>query len=145
MKADYQIGPVLMGGKVRENVEGRIRINLFGRLGVITISEKLVRGDEKVVPGMELKFYFSYLKINDDPYDYDAAAVDPSLPMSPVLVGGSVIEVNDTAIRALIMSDLGTVAVPRRWVFTDSVLETGQNVEFYISSMEIANRDYDIY
>lgn len=136
MKVDYQINPVLMGGIVSEDEGDKIKINLFGRLGVLTVSEKIFRGSSKPVKGTELKFYFSYLKVNDDPYDYDAAAVNPSLPMSPVLVGGIIIEVNDTAIKAEIMSDIGTVAVPRRWVFTDSVLGEGQNVEFYLSSIE---------
>ena len=44
---------------------------------------------------------------------------------------------NDTAAKILIDSDLGTVAVPRRWLFTDVPLEVGQNVEFYLSRMQV--------
>jgi hypothetical protein len=129
-----------MGGIVRENDEKKVKIHLFGRLGVITVLKKMIRGDREPVAGTELRFYFSYVKVNNDPYDYDTAAVDSSLPMTPVLAGGTIAEVNDTAIQIKMVDDLVTVAVPRRWVFTDVTLEKGQKVEFYISSMEITGQ-----
>ena len=38
------------------------------------------------------------------------------------------------------MDGLGTVAVPRRWAFTDVPLDEGQNVEFYFSPMHIVGK-----
>jgi hypothetical protein len=58
----------------------------------------------------------------------------------PCFIGGTICEVNDTAIKADIVDHLGTVAVPRRWVFTASTLEAGQNVEFYFSPMRVIGK-----
>lgn len=132
---DYMIRPVQMGGLVKQVKQGLVKVHLHGRLGVITVPEKLVLCSMNVEPGVELQFYFSYLQVNTEPFDYDDSGMHGGEAV-PCLLGGTILEVNDTAIRVRIMHGLGTVAVPRRWVFTDIPLEEGQNVEFYLSPMK---------
>jgi hypothetical protein len=94
-----------------------------------------------IEPGVEMQFYFSYIQVNENPYDYDDEPVQ-NLELEPCLIGGEITEVNDTAIKVKVMNQIGTVAVPRRWVFTDVPLREGQNVEFYFSPMKtIGKRD----
>jgi hypothetical protein len=137
---DYIIQPVLMGGLIKEVAEDKIKVHLHGRLGVITVSRKIIHYTEELVPGHEVKFYFSYFQVVRDPYDYDSAAMDSPIEMIPSLLGGKLVEVNDTAVKMEIMEQLGFITVPRRWVFTDFVLEVGQNIEFYFSSMQIVEK-----
>ncbi len=136
---DYIIQPVLMKGLINNVSHGMVMVHLQGRLGVITIPERLVRVKEKKMmkPGEQVKFYFSYMQVVENPYDYDSAAMDSDTIMYPAFLGGKLIEVNDTAVKAEIMGGLGFVSVPRRWVFTDVGLKTGLWVEFYLSFMEI--------
>ena len=137
---DYAINPVLMGGLVKEITGDMVKVHLHGRLGVITVPKSLIKDDIEIEIGHEVQFYFSYLCVNENPYDYDSAAIDRNLELSPSLLGATIIEVNDTAVKVEIMDGLGTVAVPRRWVFTPVVLETGLNVEFYFSCMQIIGK-----
>lgn len=137
---DYVINPILMGGLVKEVNEDSVKVHLHGRLGVITIPKSLVLDEVMLEPGHEMQFYFSYLQVNNTPYDYDSSSICCDKSLEPCLVGAAITEVNDTAIKANIMNKLGTVAVPRRWVFTDFVLETGQNVEFYFSPMHVTGK-----
>ncbi len=144
--AEYSIGPILMGGLVKEVTGDEVKVHLHGRLGVITVSgESLLKGGpensgmEETVAGTEVEFYFSYLEVNENPYDYDADPIKQGR-FEPCFIGGTITEVNDTAIRAEMMKSLGTVAVPRRWVFTDVELKEGQNVEFYFSPMKISGK-----
>lgn len=144
--AEYTINPVLMGGLVKEVTSDAVKVHLHGRLGVITIpkgsilvGEPQCAGLNEPVAGTEMQFYFSYLEVNEKPYDYDAGAIKNG-EFEPCFIGGTIIEVNDTAIKAEIMDGLGTVAVPRRWVFTDVELKEGQNVQFYFSPMKISGK-----
>jgi len=134
---DYTIQPILMGGLIKSVEDGLVKTHLHGRLGVITVPARLVVGGTPM-PGSEVQFYFSYVQVVDSPWDYDCAAVDPALPLSPCLVGGKLVEVNDTAAKAELMDGLGTVAVPRRWVFTNAPLAVGQWAEVYFSCLQIA-------
>jgi hypothetical protein len=136
---EYTINPVLMGGLVKETSEKMVKVHLHGRLGVITIPKEYVLGKEKIVCGTEMQFYFSYLEVNQTPYDYDTGAIKEGM-FEPCFLGGTICEVNDTAIKVNIMDNLGTVAVPRRWVFTSDLLENGQNVEFYFSPMKVIGK-----
>ena len=138
-KMDYIINPILMGGLIKEVNEGMVKVHLHGRLGVITIPEKYVLTDIDLEPGVELEFHFSYLRVEEDWYDYDDSSLRDSV-FTPCLVGGNIIEVNDTAIKAETIGDMGTVAVPRRWVFTNTPLEEGQTVEFYLSPMRVVGK-----
>ena len=137
---DYIINPVLMGGLVKSVEDGRVTVHLHGRLGVITVPRRLVVDDIPLEPGHEVQFYFSYLQVNETPYDYDCSAMDPRQELTPCLVGGRFTEVNDTAVKFKIMQELGTVAVPRRWVFTPVALAEGQNAEFYFSCMKVVGK-----
>ncbi|MGN0426286.1 MAG: CBO2463/CBO2479 domain-containing protein [Agathobacter sp.] len=137
---DYVINPALMGGLVKEVTQNMVKVHLHGRLGVITVPRTLIVDDTEIEIGHEMQFYFSYLQVNEAPYDYDSAAVNRELELSPCLLGGTIVEVNDTAVKAEIMDGLGTVAVPRRWVFTPVALREGQNVEFYFSCMKIVGK-----
>lgn len=137
---DYVMNPILMGGLVKEVTGAMVKVHLHGRLGVITVPRSLIVDDMEIETGHEMQFYFSYLQVNEAPYDYDSAALDRELELTPCLLGGTIIEVNDTAVKAEIMDGLGTVAVPRRWVFTPVALREGQNVEFYFSCMKITGK-----
>ncbi|MGN0424834.1 MAG: CBO2463/CBO2479 domain-containing protein [Acetatifactor sp.] len=139
-KMDYIINPILMGGLVKEVNKEWVKVHLHGRLGVITILNSLVLEDISLEPGHEMQFYFSYLQVNETPCDYDSSSICRDRVMDPCLVGGIITEVNDTAIKAEIMDELGTVAVPRRWVFTDFPLQIGQTIEFYFSPMHVTGK-----
>lgn len=137
---DYMINPVRMGGLVKEVTEDAIKVHLHGRLGVITVPRPLILDPVELGPGHEMQFYFSYLQVNETPYDYDDSPIKKEKAFDPCLIGGKITEVNDTAIKAEMMDQLGTVAVPRRWVFTDLALQEGQNVEFYFSLMHVVGK-----
>ena len=131
----YQIQPVSMGGLVNELLGDSVKINLRGRLGVLTVKKSLFEHGDQIRPGQDVDFYFSYLWVAKDKLDYDLAELTGGQELQPCLAGGGIIEVNDTAAKIRIDGDLGMVAVPRRWLFTDVPLEVGQNVEFYLSRM----------
>lgn len=134
------INPVMMGGLVKEVSGDQVKVHLHGRLGVITVPKRLIGTTEELEPGHEMEFYFSYIQVVSDPYDYDSAAMNPDMEMIPSLLGGTIIEVNDTAAKVEVMENMGTIAVPRRWLFTDVALETGQQVEFYMSPMRVIGK-----
>lgn len=123
-----------MGGIITKINGDMLHVNLHGRLGVLEVPRSLLKGS---VPeeGMRVQFYFSYMQTTKSPLDYDTAALDPSLPLDPTLVGGKLITVNDTAVKTTITNIPGTIAVPRRWIFTDWPLEEGQYVEYYLSCL----------
>lgn len=131
------IAPALMKGQVNGLSEEEIKINLIGRLGVIYISKKVVENGYNVKLGDTLKFYFSYIWVEKESFEYDSSELLSMEKMEPCLASGVLEEVNDTAVKVQIHGNLGTVAVPRRWVFTEQELEVGQNVEFYLSRMEV--------
>lgn len=137
---DYIINPVLMGGLVKAVADEGIKIHLHGRLGVITVPRRLIEGGTPLEPGHELQFYFSYLQITQTTCEYDAAPMERAGVQLPCLLGGELVEVNDTAVKARIQNGLGTVAVPRRWVFTDTALAVGQTAEFYLSRMTVTGK-----
>ncbi|WP_455031070.1 CBO2463/CBO2479 domain-containing protein [Oribacterium sp.] len=132
---EYEIRPVKMGGRVQSIQNSIVKINLFGRLGIISVQKDLI-AEKELHEGDKLDFYFSYLEIKDYPLDYDIQELKAQVEQFPCLMGGKCREVNDTAVLCEIDGSLGTIAVPRRWVFTDKVLEEGQNVEFYLSKMQ---------
>lgn len=138
---DYLINPVMMGGLVKEiSEDGIVKVNLHGRLGVIKVPRRVIVDDTTLEPGHDLKFYFSYIQVIEKPYEYDSSDINPEYEISPTLLGGKITQVNDTAIEAEMMDGLGTVAVPRRWVFTPVELEVGQDCEFYFSCMKVVGK-----
>ncbi|MGN0324986.1 MAG: CBO2463/CBO2479 domain-containing protein [Lachnospiraceae bacterium] len=140
MKLDYIINPVKMGGLVKEVSEKSVKLHLHGRLGVIQVPADLIISREPIETGHELEFYFSYIQIVEKPYDYDCSDMTPEHEPAPCLLGGIVTKVNDTAIEVEIMNHLGTIAVPRRWVFTPVVLREGQAAEFYFSCLKVIGK-----
>lgn len=138
MKMEYTIHPVRMGGVIKELTALQAKVHLHGRLGVITVPPSLIVSAEAVRPGDEVEFWFSYLEVTETPYDYDSTAMFHGSGEIPCLLGGRLIDVNDTAAVAAIMDQLGTVAVPRRWIFTPVPLEKGLAVQFYFSPMRRA-------
>ena len=137
---DYMINPIKMGGLIKEVQDDRIKVHLHGRLGVITIPKRLVITSEPLEPGHEMEFYFSYIQIVENPYDYDSSDMVTDHEIEPCLLGGRIMEVNDTAVKVNIMNDLGCIAVPRRWIFTPVVLKNGQETEFYFSCMKVVGK-----
>lgn len=133
---EYTINPVLMGGTVKSVSPGEVRLHIRGRLGVITIRPDYISGEEPPQIGSELSFYFSYLRVTDEVFAVDLCGLKQREPF-PTMVYGSITEINDTAIKAAILGEIGTVAVPLRFVFTDVPLALGQSVEFYLSHMTI--------
>ena len=137
---DYLINPVLMGGLVKETDGETVKIHLHGRLGVITIPRSLVLTKEELLPGHEVQFFFSYLEVDDVPRDYDLSELGMLREVTPVPVGGVLTEVNDTAVKCEMPGGMGTVAVPRRWVFTNQALAVGQTAGFYFSPMRLVGK-----
>lgn len=137
---DYIINPVKMGGLVKEVSADRVKVHLHGRLGVITVPKLLIISDEDLDIGHEMEFYFSYIQVVEDPYDYDYSDMKTDHEIAPCLLGGKIVQVNDTAIEVAIMNDLGTIGVPRRWAFTPVTMEEGQDVEFYFSCMKVIGK-----
>lgn len=140
MEMDYIINPVKMGGLVKEVSEDRIKVHLHGRLGVIKVPPKLIISSKPIEIGHEMEFYFSYIQVVEDPYDYDASDMITEHDPMPCLLGGKITEVNDTAIEVAIMDGLGSIAVPRRWAFTPITLAVGQDAEFYFSCMKVIGK-----
>lgn len=139
-KPDYIIQPIMMGGLVKETDGDLVKIHLHGRLGVITVPRKVIRGEIIPEPGHEMQFFFSYFQVTDQPLDYDDTPMTEGEELIPCLLGGTLIEVNDTAVKLEIMDHLGTAAVPRRWVFTDVKLTEGLFAEFYFSGIRIVGK-----
>ena len=137
---DYMINPIKMGGLIKEVQDDRIKVHLHGRLGVITIPKRLVITSEPLEPCHEMEFYFSYIQVVENPYDYDSSDMVTDHEIEPCLLGGRIVEVNDTAVKVNIMNDLGCIAVPRRWIFTPVVLKNGQETEFYFSCMKVVGK-----
>ncbi len=61
--------------------------------------------------------------------------------LTPKLMRGKIVQVNDTAVKVDLQGRLGVITVPRRWVFTDRLLAAGQQVEFYFSYMQVLDED----
>ena len=129
-----------MGGLVKEVSDGNVKVHLHGRLGVITVPERLIITDIPIEPGCEMEFYFSYIQVIKNPYDYDSSDMTTEPEPEPCLLGGVLNEVNDTAVGVTIMNNLGIIRVPRRWIFTPVTLEEGQEAEFYFSCMKVIGK-----
>lgn len=132
---DYRIEPALMGGQITEISDTDIKVNLNGRLGVLHMNPYLME-NKKVRKDDKVRFYFSYVQVTDNPLDYDYLPLKTESNVESCLVGGTLEEVNDTAVKIRIGADAGTVAVPRRWIFTDKEPEVNDTVEFYLSRVQ---------
>ncbi len=133
------IQPVLMGGTLKEIGEEQVKVHLHGRLGVLTVPRRFIIEGGHLTAGQQAKFFFSYLWIMEPGQSDGPLALDPAEEIFPALMEGRVTEVNDTAIKVAIQNDCGTVAVPRRWVFTDVPLAVGETAGFYFSCLHIVS------
>lgn len=130
---------------MKEISDGNVKVHLHGRLGVITVPNTLVISEIPLEPGCEMEFYFSYIQVVENPYDYDSSDMVTTHDPSPCLLGGKLTEVNDTAVGVTMMNGLGVIRVPRRWIFTPVTLTEGLEAEFYFSCMKvIGKRDIPI-
>ncbi len=136
---DYIINPILMGGVINKVTEDRVKINLRGRLGVIEVPKVLIVSPAPK-SGDKVSFYFSYLEVTDNPCDYDSDEIVREKEIIPCLLGGKIIEFNDTAIEAVVDKLDIIIRVPRRWVFTEVALEDELDVEFYLSRMQVLSQ-----
>ena len=139
---EYLINPVKMGGVVKEIYDDgkMVKIYLNGRLGVIKVPRWIVRGKELLQPGHKLEFFFSYIQIVDNPYDYSSNEMNPADELFPSILGGKVIDINDTAITIKVMDDIGEITVPMRWIITSKKPKFGDDVEFYFSCMDVTGK-----
>lgn len=139
---DYQINPVIMAGKIKSiSEDGLVKINLNGRLGVIKIPTWMIINKEELEPLKSIKFYFSYVKISDLEIAFDKSDLSPEYGLNPTIIPGKIREINDTAAEISILNGEGSVAVPRRWLFSDVEIKEGSNCELYISCMQIQQND----
>lgn len=137
---DYQINPVLMGGTIKSiSSDGTVKINLRGRLGVLKVPSDIVINKEELETGKKLQFFFSYLRVIDKDIEFDDLDLNVDYGLNPTILGGKFLEVNDTAVEVGVMNGKGTVAVPRRWVFTENDLEENNSCEFYLSCMQVVS------
>lgn len=141
MEVDFLINPVKMGGLVKEVYDDgkMVKLHLHGRLGVIKVPRKLIKDETCLAPGHDLEFFFSYIQTVEDPFDYSFNELDAA-ETEPCLIGGTLIDFNDTAVTVRIMADLGEITVPRRWIITSIELREGLPVEFYFSSMTVIGK-----
>ncbi len=135
-KLSYQLNPVLMGGVITKTASDDVKINLNGRLGVLYVKKSLLLHPDDITENDRIGFYFSDLQLTEQPLDYDYTPLSADTDTEPCLVGGILEEVNDTAVKVRIGRNLGTVAVPRRWVFTDKEPAEQDHVEFYLSRIK---------
>ena len=135
--AEYVINPTLMMGTVREIQDELVTIHLRGRLGVIRIAKKHFKGSQNLAVDTKVRFFFSYIHVVETVYEFDNAIVNQAYDLSPSLLHGEITDVNDTSVQVEMAGNLGTVIVPRRWVFTNQALEKEQQVSFYFSYMEV--------
>ena len=56
--------------------------------------------------------------------------------LAPVLTKGTIIGVNDTAVKVEVAGRLGVITVPLRWLYSEQPPALGQQVEFYFSYMQ---------
>ena len=92
MKLDYTINPILMGGLVKSVDAGTVKVHLHGRLGVIEIPrEYILEKDTDIEIGHDMQFYFSYIQVNEKPYDYDDTPIKEK-NFEPCFIGGTIIQ-----------------------------------------------------
>lgn len=59
----YALNPILMNGRITETNDTAVKVDLEGRLGVITVPRRWVITDKKLEPGQKVEFYFSYMQV----------------------------------------------------------------------------------
>jgi len=62
----YELNPVLTKGKVVAVNDTAIKVDIQGRLGVITVPRRWVLTDQSLEPGLIVEFYFSYMQVVEE-------------------------------------------------------------------------------
>lgn len=62
----YELNPVLTKGKIVSVNDTAIKVNIQGRLGVITVPRRWVITSKALEPGMAVEFYFSYMQVAEE-------------------------------------------------------------------------------
>ncbi len=61
----YELNPILMEGKVVEVNDTAVKVDIQGRLGVVTVPKRWVLTDFPLRAGLKVEFYFSYLQVTE--------------------------------------------------------------------------------
>ena len=61
------------------------------------------------------------------------------IDLTPRLMKGKIIEVTDVGVKIVFSGRLGVLSVPLRMVFTDKPLAVDDDVELYISYVQVVN------
>lgn len=56
------LAPVLTQGRIVEVNDTAVKVEIAGRLGVITVPLRWLFSEQKPVSGQQVEFYFSYLQ-----------------------------------------------------------------------------------
>ncbi|MFT3983555.1 MAG: CBO2463/CBO2479 domain-containing protein [Lachnospiraceae bacterium] len=59
----YELNPILTKGKIVAINDTAIKVDIQGRLGVITVPRRWVLTDCNLEPGLAVEFYFSYMQV----------------------------------------------------------------------------------
>ncbi|WP_346353639.1 CBO2463/CBO2479 domain-containing protein [Azotosporobacter soli] len=62
------------------------------------------------------------------------------IELTPRLVNGKLVEVTEVGVKIEINGRLGMLSVPLRMVFTDKPLVVGDEVEFYVSYVNVTSK-----
>ncbi len=60
-----------------------------------------------------------------------------NVELEPLLLRGEIKEITEVGVRIGIHGRMGVLSLPLRCVFTDKELEVGQEVEFYLSYVNV--------
>lgn len=61
-----ELKPVLMQGKIVSVNDTAIKVDIQGRLGVITVPRRWVYTASNPEPGQKVEFYFSYMQVLEE-------------------------------------------------------------------------------
>ena len=61
----YELNPIQMEGKVVSVNDTAVKVDIQGRLGVITVPKRWVLTNVPLTPGLQVEFYFSYMQVKE--------------------------------------------------------------------------------
>lgn len=62
----YELNPVLMKGKIVAVNDTAVKVDIQGRLGVITVPRRWILTEKPLEPGQKAEFYFSYMQVIEE-------------------------------------------------------------------------------
>ncbi len=60
---EIELKPILTQGKIVQVNDTAIKVDIQGRLGVVTVPRRWVFTDVFLEPGQKVEFYFSYMQV----------------------------------------------------------------------------------